>query len=158
MVVEYSDEAAAIFDRLADRAEKEAGKGDLPSQTLWARVEEKACRLALIYACSRDPQNLIIDGSAARWACELSEYLTRRMLWLANQWVADGAFDARQKKVVRIIRQAGGSISRNQLCRRTQSLNMRERGEVINNLKTTGQIIEQTEQTGGRPKITYFLP
>lgn len=146
-----------IFDELADRAEGEAARGDLPAQALWARVEEKACRLALIYACSRDRENLIIDAEAALWACGLSEHLTRRMLWLAGQWVADGAFDARQKKVVRIIRNAGGRISRNQLCRRTRSLTVRERGEVIQNLQATGQIREDPEPTGGRTRMCYVL-
>jgi len=157
VMVNCTDEAGLIFDELADRAEGEAVHGDLPAQALWARVEEKACRLALIYACSRDRENLVIDAEAARWACGLSEHLTRRMLWLAGQWVADGAFDARQKKVVRIIRNAGGRISRSLLCRKTRSLTVRERGEIIQNLEATGQIREDPETTGGRTRVCYVL-
>ncbi|GAG25492.1 unnamed protein product, partial [marine sediment metagenome] len=59
VVVEYTDEAGMLFDALADRVEAEAEHGDLPAQTLWARVEEKACRLALVYACSRDREQLV---------------------------------------------------------------------------------------------------
>ena len=158
LVVEYTHGAGLIFDELADRAEEEAVQGDLPSQVLWARAEEKACRLALVYACSRDKEKPVIDAEATSWACDLSEYLTRRMLWLASQWVADGAFDARQKKVVRIIRQAGGSLSSNELCRKTQALTMREREEIVRNLKATGQIVEREESTGGRRRIRYVLP
>ena len=158
VVVEYTDEAGAIFDEVAEKVEAESEAGDLAAQTLWARVEEKACRLALIYACSKDRENLVIDAEAARWACDLSDYLARRMLWLASQWVADGVFDAKQKKVVRIIRDAGGSVTRNQLCRKTQSLPVRERAEIIENLKATGQIVERVDSTGGRPRISYALP
>ena len=158
VMVEYTEEAGAIFDEVAEKVEAEADLGDLAAQTLWARVEEKACRLALIYACSKNRENLIIDAEAVRWACDLSEYLARRMLWLASQWVADSVFDAKQKKVVRIIRDAGGSLSRNQLCRKTQSFMVRERAEIIENLKATGQIVEHVDSTAGRPRISYVLP
>ena len=157
VVVEYTDKAGEIFDEVAEKVEAESESGDHAAQTLWARVEEKACRLALIYACSKNRENLVIDAEAVRWACNLSEYLTRRMLWLANQWVADGLFDAKQKKVIRIIRDAGGSLSRNQLCRKTQSITVRERTEIIDNLKATGQIMERVDSTGGRPRSSYVL-
>jgi hypothetical protein len=56
------------------------------------------------------------------------------MLYIAHEWVADGVFDAKQKRVLRVVRKAGGKISRSELCRKTQWLTQRERQEVIDNL------------------------
>ena len=157
LVVEATPEAGAMFDALAATVDAELGKPDQAGRSLWARAEEKACRLALVYACSANAEAPVIDADAARWACDLSEYLTRRMLYIAHEWVADGVFDARQKRVLRIVRKADGKISRSELCRRTQWLTQRERQEVIDNLLETGQIEQMTEETKTKPRVVYAI-
>lgn len=157
LVVSYTPEAGATFDRLAQFVDTELAKPDSDGRSLWARAEEKACRLALIYTCSAARDSPVIDADAARWACELSEYLTRRMLFVAHEWVAEGMFDARQKRVLRIMRRAGGRVGRSELCRRTQWLTQRERQEVIDNMLETGQITVVTTPTTTRPKVEYVL-
>ncbi|MBX3408223.1 MAG: DUF3987 domain-containing protein, partial [Phycisphaeraceae bacterium] len=158
IVVEATPKAGAVFDALAAMVDTELAKPDEAGRSLWARAEEKACRLALIYACSANPQKPVIDEDAARWACDLSSYLTRRMLYIAHEWVADGVFDARQKRVVRVVRKAGGKISRSELCRKTQWLTQRERQEVIDNLLETQQLRQEEETSATRPKVVYALP
>jgi hypothetical protein len=157
IVVETTPEAGEVFDALASTVDAELGKPDETGRSLWARAEEKACRLALIYACSANAEKPLIDADAARWACDLSTYLTRRMLYIAHEWVADGVFDARQKRVVRVVRKAGGKISRSELCRKTQWLTQRERQEVIDNLLETQQLRQEEETSATRPKVVYAL-
>jgi hypothetical protein len=158
LVVEASPGAGTVFDALAAMVDAELGKPDhTAGRSLWARAEEKACRLALVYACSKSHVNPVIDEDAARWACDLSEYLTRRMLYIAHEWVADGMFDARQKRVLRIVRKADGKISRSELCRKTQWLTQRERQEVIDNLLETGQLEQVVEETATKPRVVYAL-
>ena len=156
--IDATPEAGEIFDCLADMAEAEPDPRDAAAQALWARTEEKACRLALIYACSANPKQPLIDRAAAEWACGLSEYLTRRMLFAASQWVSDGAFDAKQKKVLRILHEAGGSVTKSELYNRTRAWTKNERTEVLENMALTRQLVEKTEETGGRPKLLYALP
>jgi len=119
--VPYSDEAVAIFDTLAEQVDKEAERGNA---ALWARVEEKSCRLALVYACSRDddPETWIIDGPVAQWASDLGVYLTRRLIWVAERWVADNEFDAKQKKILRILQKNAGRATKTRLTRATRVL------------------------------------
>jgi hypothetical protein len=157
IVVETTPGAGAVFDALAAMVDDELAKPDESGRSLWARAEEKACRLALIHACSANAQKPVIDEDAAGWACELSSYLTRRMLYVAHEWVADGVFDARQKRVVRVVRKAGGKISRSELCRKTQWLTQRERQEVIDNLLETQQLHQESETSATRPKVVYAL-
>ncbi|MBN8597945.1 MAG: DUF3987 domain-containing protein [Planctomycetes bacterium] len=157
IVVETTPQAGEVFDALASTVDAELGKPDESGRSLWARAEEKACRLALIYACSANAEKPVIDADAARWACDLSTYLTRRMLHIAHEWIADGVFDARQKRVVRVVRKAGGKISRSELCRKTQWLTQRERQEVIDNLLETQQLRQEEESSSTRPKVVYAL-
>jgi hypothetical protein len=157
-VVNTTPDARALFDALATLADEQAAEGDEARTSIWARAEEKACRMALIYACSKDRENPVIDADAARWACELSEYMTRRLQYLAYEHVAMSDFDARQKALLRIARRYGNQITRTQLCRATQHLTMREREDVINNLLATGQLKEVKQPTGGRPGKIYQIP
>jgi len=158
LVITTTPEAGVIFDRLASHVDARIGEPDAAASALWSRAEEKACRLALIYACSRDHLAPVIDVEAAAWACELAEYLTRRMLFVAHEWVADGQFDAQQKRVLRVVRRAGGRISRNALSRRTQWLKQRERQEVIDNLLETGQLRQALERTATKPGVHFEIP
>lgn len=154
--VPYTHGAAQVFDRFASEAD-EAGKTPV-GRALWSRAEEKACRLALIYACSAASRMpLEINRDAATWACELSGYLTRRILELAGEWVADGVFDSKQKRVIRIIRDSGGRISRSDLCRKCQFLTQRERKEILDNLVETCCISVEVEETITRKSIVYQL-
>lgn len=155
-VVRATDEAGRVFDALAALVDGELVR-DQPGRSLWARTEEKACRLALVFACSASRERPEIDRAAAEWACELSEYLTRRMLCVAHEWVAEGVFDARQKRVLRIVRESGGSIGRRELSRKTQFLTRRERQEVIDNLIETDQLAQREEPTATRPRVVYAI-
>lgn len=157
ILVNYTPEAGGIFDAFAAQVDLELARDELEARSLWARAEEKACRLALVYACSANREAPVIDQAAAEWACAVCDYITRRMLFLASQWVADGQFDARQKKVVRVIRKAGGEISHSDLYLRTRSLAPRERQEVIDNLIETGQLERRVTPTATKPKVTYVL-
>jgi hypothetical protein len=157
VIVPTTDEARAVFNRLAAKADAEMERPREDIRSIWARVEEKACRLALIYACSRNREKPVIDDVAAEWACGLSEHLTRRVLYLAHEYVSQGEFDAKQKAVLRAMRTAGGRMTRSQMCRVTQHLTQRERDEVIENLKETGRLKEAVEPTAGRSRRVYEL-
>ncbi len=156
-IVPYTPEAGETFDEFAANVDAELARPDSDGRSLWARAEEKACRLALVYACSADRDNLQVTADAARWARDVVDYLTRRMLYVAHEWVADGQFDARQKRVLRIVRQTGGRIGRGELCRRTQWLTQRERQEVVENLIETGQLVVVTTPTATKPRTEYAL-
>jgi hypothetical protein len=151
-VVEYTEEAWQTFDALARLADAESAKGHAP---LWARAEEKACRLALVYACSAAKDKPLINGEAATWACDLSLYLTRRLIVMASQWIADGEFDAKQKKVLRLMASAGGKITQRELVRKTRAWPVHVRMQVLENMEATRYLRKITEHTGGRPKTLY---
>src|SRR5262249_58144259 len=79
-------------------------KVDQAGMAIWARANEKARRLALIYACSADHADPRITVEAARWACEFVDHQTRRMLFMSAEYVAENDFDARCKKLVATLR------------------------------------------------------
>ncbi|HMN41207.1 MAG TPA: DUF3987 domain-containing protein [Phycisphaerales bacterium] len=91
---------------LADAAYSDAEtRSDQAGMALWARANEKARRLALVYACSachREPQ---ITLDAVDWAWSLVDHQTRRMLFKASQHVSAGDFESQCKAVLRVLRE-----------------------------------------------------
>lgn len=154
--IQSTPEAGELFDALGDLCDQHR-RTRLFGYQLWSRTEEKACRLALVYACSANHTNPVIDAAAARWAIELAVYQTKQLIKLASRWVADGFFDARQKRAKRVIEDAGGRMSRSEFARRTQWLNTRERLDVVENLVETGQIAIERQPTATKTGEVYVV-
>ena len=156
LLVPTEPAAHAQFDALDDDAERHQTELGEPLGTLWTRATEKARKLALILACSRDAQDWRVDEAAARWACDVSRYLTQRLVYLASQWVAENPFDAKRKRVLRMIVEAGEpGLSRSAVYAKTRALTTRERAELLEALQLCGDVIEVKEMTAGAPRVRY---
>jgi hypothetical protein len=156
--VPTTPEAERVFDELVAIADAEQARPNQPGGPVWARAEEKALRLALIYACSADRQQPVIDEPAARWAADVVLHLTRRVLMMADDWIADTPFAKRQGEVLRAIKRLG-SPTKGELTRATQSMSVRERDEVLANLTQANRVVMDVSghAGAGRPLTTYRL-
>ena len=160
-IVPATDDAEALLDQFAELCDRYAEEAGYPYGALWARAFEKAQKLALLAACSvamDRPEDALIDADCVRWGCDMSEYITRRMIFLSNDWISKGKYDSVRLQILRVIREAGKTgITGRDLCRKTQFVQSRERAEVINALIEAGEILHSTFQKGGlgRPKNTY---
>ena len=78
---------------------------DEVATTVWGRANENARKLALIYACSENHALPQISKAAIEWAMAFVEHQTRRMLFMAGQYVSSNDFDALCKRAIRTLRQ-----------------------------------------------------
>ncbi|MCC5823219.1 MAG: bifunctional DNA primase/polymerase [Phycisphaerales bacterium] len=163
ITVETDDGARSVFDAFADECDGRRRGGEESVSALWARAEEKAIKLALIYACSRDRENPVIDADAAGWAVALVRHIHRRMLFLADQHVAESDFEARQKRVLRFLNErknAGNPwASLTEMTTKLRSLDSRQRDEVLRILVDRALVQRRTRnpQPRGRPITEYAL-
>jgi len=97
MLRDFRDEADDEYSAAEDR-------GDAPGMAIWARANEKARRLALVYACSANHIDPLITAEAADWAHRFVVHQTRRMLFMTIGHVSENEFDARCKKLVATLR------------------------------------------------------
>jgi hypothetical protein len=108
-VIEHAPEASTLLRAFRQQADDQystaEGKGDRVGIAIWARAHEKACRLALVYACSANRLDLKIDVDAVRWATALIEHQTKRMLFMAAEHVAENEHDKLCKALVVTLRE-----------------------------------------------------
>ncbi|QDV53718.1 bifunctional DNA primase/polymerase [Gimesia fumaroli] len=156
-VVDYDREAEEVFQQLEETAYQERAKGCDTVASMWTRTVEKARKLALIYACSENTQSPRVNEGASVWACDLSEYLTRKMIHIAADWVSENPYDANTKKILRIIKTAGQKgITKSGLTRKTQGIRRKERDDIVITLKEGGDIREESEDTVTKTATKYF--
>lgn len=164
-VIEQTEEAREHFRRIRERsnaayAAAEAGN-DPVAMAIWARAYEKARRLALIYSCSAEPRNPIIDAAAAAWAGEFVEYQTRRMLFMSKAYASEGEFDSRRKRLLELLShwrsQHGDQWMPFWRISRKLPWTRKDHEEVRVALLEQELIEVTTTHTGGRPGIAYRL-
>jgi hypothetical protein len=164
-VVEYVPEAGNVLRAFREGAEFEYGlaeeKVDQAGMAIWARANEKARRLALIHACSANYANPRITVGAARWACDFVDHQTRRMLFMAAEYVSENDFDARCKKLVATLRKwrekHGDAWMPFWQINRQHPWSEREHEEVRTTLLNQRRIEYQERKTGGTPQRLYRL-
>ena len=164
-IVEHTPEAGDVLRAFRERAETEYGLAedtvDQAGMAIWARANEKARRLALIYACSANHTDPRITADAARWACDFVDHQTRRMLFMAAEYVSENDFDARCKKLVATLRKwrekHGDAWMPFWQINRKHPWSEREHEEVRTTLLNQRLIEYQERKTGGTPQRLYRL-
>jgi hypothetical protein len=154
--VPVTDEAEEIFKQFQN-VQKQL-KYDRVKDTLWGRAQQQARQFALIYACSADKDNPVVDKNAAQWAYELVSYLIKRKIYIADRHVADSEFDRQQKEVLRYIESCGGQCTQNEFTRKFQRLEKRRRDDIIANLEDAGTIKEVWQKKeGSRQHANFYI-
>jgi hypothetical protein len=160
-IVEYTDEARQVF--IAGRLECEAEysraeqQGDAVGTTVWGRANEHSRKLALLYAISVDHRAPRIDGDAARWGTQFVMHQTRRLLFMAQNHVADNPFHAECLKLIRKLREAPECQLPHSVLLKRMKIDARVFQDLINTLEQQGDLATVMQSTAGRPQRAYRL-
>lgn len=164
-IVQHNDEASGLLVDARVNAEiqyeKAEDSNDSVGTTVWGRVSEQTRKLALLHAISRNHLAPIIDADSARWAIEVVEHQTRRMLFMANDHVSHNDFDAMAKAVVRQLKnwKSRNGIKPMPEWELTRRLPWKpsDHKEVIKLLDTQRLVVRQPSESKTRPGFVYRL-
>src|SRR5262249_40143909 len=136
-------------------------KGDPVGMAIWARANEKARRLALLYACSADAIHPRITAEAVRGAGGFVGHQTRRLLVIGAQHGNEKEFDAPWQKAVSTLRKwrekHGDAWMPFWQISRKHPWSERDHEEVRTALLNQRLIEYQEHRTGGTPQRLYRL-
>jgi hypothetical protein len=159
LLVEMDPPALAVFDDLdLEMTTRQRAAVGTEQGAVLARVWENAAKVALIKAVSANPYAPVIREPDALWARELVAHCIGTLLLQSERHLADTRTEKHHKKVLEIVRAAGGKgIRRRDLTRKTQFLDLRVRQEVLQTLIESEQIISVSTQTKGRSADVYRI-
>ncbi len=157
LVVEHTSEARERYERHEREITiKRQSEESLPA-VIWSGTSERTAKLALLFACSRSPQNPRIEMPDINRAIRLSNLLARALVAECSQNVSETLHEANLKRVAKVISGSGkDGLTRNELTRKTQWLRGRERDEILRDLLTGGQVIGAKRSTNGREAEVFI--
>jgi hypothetical protein len=151
--VGVTNEAKAIFRQLQNVKTQVRKENNKIKDALWGRVVEQARQFALAYAASASHENPVVNEDAAKWACDVVVYLTKRKYNLAKKHVAGSEFDKNQKEVLRFIEeQQDGKCPCWLISAKFRKFKRWERTEILDNLLETNAIKKEEEKQEGKRK------
>ncbi len=160
-VVPYSPEGEEALRAYRDQADAKYVKAedneDQTGMAIWARANEKARRLALVYACSENHQNPIITADAANWASHFVDHQTRRMLYMAVGHVAENEFHAECLKALRKLREAPDKTLPHSTLLKRMKMDAKKFRELTGTLIESRQVVKEEVSTQGRTGLVYRL-
>ena len=117
-----------------------------------ARVWENTAKVALIKAVSANPRAPVIRLEDAEWARLVVDRCVTTMITEAERHIAENKTQAYHQKVLRLIQGAGQrGLSRNEITRRTQFLERKQREDILGALVEGGEVELEIRQTERRP-------
>jgi hypothetical protein len=112
----------------------------------------------LLHAISGDHEDPQIDKASVQWAHALVTHQVKRMLFMARNYVADNPFEAECLKLIRKLREAGGSLAHS---RTLKNMNMSADSflKLIQTLEQRGDVetVIESASAQGRPTRSYRL-
>ena len=123
---------------------------------LWTRVYEAAGRLAVIYACSKNHTEPVIDRDAACWACSFVEWTCEQTNLMVARHVAENAFHAIWLRIEDAIRNNGGHASQSLLINKLK-ISSKQLQEAIEAMGIGRRIALVEIKTKGRTRMEYTV-
>jgi hypothetical protein len=155
--VPMAPEAEQLFDQLDEEltAQLREAVGTNRSAVL-ARIWENTAKVALIKAVSANPQAPVIRLEDAEWARIVVDRCVTTMITEAERHIAENKTQAYHQKVLRLIQGAGDrGLSRNEITRRTQFLERKQREDILGALVEGGDVELEIRGTERRPAAVY---
>ena len=157
MLVNETDEAREMFEALEDvKCERIANAPNRMVKEVWGKAVENARRVALIVAVFRNPSAPVIEEYDALYAVQLVQRLVTDFALTVADRVSSTRAERTKKRLLRIIRRAGpDGLTKSQLVRSTDDLDIRERDAALDDLEEGEQITAETVQ-GKTKRITVY--
>jgi len=160
-VIEHTEDSRSRLVEIRSQADNEyamaENRQDAVGTTVWGRVNEHIRKLSLLYAISANHKTPMIDVDAVDWASEFVVHQANRMLFMAQNHVADNPFHALCLKVIQKLRgEPNHELSHSVLLKRMK-LDAAAFAKIINTLIEQGDITRIEIPTSGRTKVVYRL-
>lgn len=140
-IVEITDTAVDILEEFDDFIYDL--RNDLDSQnkieSTYNRTGQMAEQIALIIAIGKNINDPIIGENEIIYGIQLSKFLSDRMLYIVNNYIAENEYHHELKRIYQIIKHTG-TIRKSALTRKTQNIHSSIRDSILETLMESEQI------------------
>jgi hypothetical protein len=155
-----SSEANKIMENFQGECDKNWSGATVDNETaraVFSRINEMALKLAIIYACSENHKNPIINENAARWATSFAMHQGKRMLAMLDRYGASSDFEKDCQKIIAYIKGSPNGSITHKLCAGRMKMSKKMFAERIDTLVDRDKIVMVPVATNGRTLRTYEM-
>jgi hypothetical protein len=145
------------FQRQSDLNYQATGDNDEVSKAVWSRAAESARKLALLYACSENPQDPAITEASVQWAIAFVDHQIRRQIYMAGLYAAENNFHAQCLKLKEKLRKAPGHKMQHSELMRNMHLDKDSFKKLIDTLEEQGEIRVESMPQVTKKGVIYKL-
>jgi hypothetical protein len=146
-----------VKDLSKKRYDKAIADGNEVAATAWGRWEENGIKLAMLYACSRNPKNPIVDNKAMGWGLMFTGCLIEQQLEMLKTHNSISSFHADcQRFIERLRKSPSSSVPRSKMLKYMKCKSF-DFNQIADTLKERNEIIVQRDEGKTKPTICYRL-
>jgi hypothetical protein len=105
-MVPVTDEVRLAWKAL--RKDMQRQSKDEAASSIYSRVAENAVKLALVFACSIDPENPVMDQEAFSWGRDLALWSANTLMEQYNRYSFDTETEKYSKQIEEFVRKTDG--------------------------------------------------
>lgn len=154
VVIDSTPEAIETLTAFMREADAQCRR-DSVSRMLWVRAFEKASKLAIVLACSRNYSKPVIDEWAARFATRIVRACTLDTVRIANESLGVNEQEKLTQKLLGIITDSPQGIRQSDLTRKSQWLTSKQRECILRTLMDAQQVTYEPIGEGRSRTIIY---
>jgi hypothetical protein len=127
---------------------------DAGAMAVWARCFEHVAKLAMLYAASAKPFDMVVTVEAVQWARLFVDSQIQRMLKAVSEGMHESPFDALVSRVRKKVATTKGGVTHSELLKFSR-VSSKEFVQVINTLIERGEIqwFEDSKKPGPKRKL-----
>lgn len=155
-IVPISSAAHDMLDEFTDwiSEHRAALRNDNRFDSIYNRTPQIAEQIALIIAGGIDIENPVITESEMSYGIRLSHFLSDHMMYITENFIADNEYHHNVKRILKIIREHE-SVTLSMIASKVQDIPKYIRNEILDVLKDSEQIVEETEGIGHHKKRIF---
>lgn len=130
-----------------------------PKLPIIARLYQQMIKLVIISACSRvrDGKLPVINTEDVEFGYKTIKFYYSNIGEVVSRYIFGNQQEAMNVKILNIIRDNGGSITKTELSRSTRGMNKKQRDSIVEDLIESGDIIRNLENREGRNHVMFYL-
>jgi hypothetical protein len=142
-IVEMTPDAIDILEEFDDYIEDYRDELEQQNkvESTYSRTVQLAEQIALILSIGKNIDNPVIDDNSIVYGISLAKFLSDRMLYIVNNYIASNEYEHEIKRIYQIIRNSE-RIKKSELTRKTQNLQRHTRDDIIATLIESNQVTE----------------
>ena len=147
------DEIFKEFDDL--RCDTKATSPLLP---IIARLYQQLIKITMISACARNAYDIPeICKDDIDFAYDVVQYYYKNIQEIINRYIFNNNVERESMKILNLIRDRGGEITKTDLARSTRSINKRQRDGIIEDLLESEQLFSDSRNINDRNQTVFIL-